>query len=204
MPDEKQYRLGYARVSTDDQNLDLQIEALTARGVPRDMIYTDRASTRSAKREGLTLLKKALRKGDKLVIWKMDRLGRDISELIQTADFLRARGVELEVITESFDTTTAHGRLFFHMIAAFAQYERDLIRERTVAGLRAAAAKGRKGGRQVKFTLELQERARQMLREGKSRREVATALDFHPSLISKYWPALFPVSQETKESENGE
>jgi DNA invertase Pin-like site-specific DNA recombinase len=149
--------LGYARVSKADgsQVLDLQKDALLAAGVTADQIYEDRASGRRDDRPGLAACLKALRAGDTLVLWKLDRLGRDLRHLINTVHDLTARGVGLKVLTgqgAAIDTTTPTGKLIFGIFAALAEYERELIAERTVAGLAAARARGRKGGRPFKMT----------------------------------------------------
>lgn len=134
---------GYARVSTDDQNLDMQIDALMNYGVERDRILTDKASGSTiAGRPGFTNAMRAMRPGAGLVVWRLDRLGRNLSELIFTADLLRKRGAQLISLNESLDTSTATGKLMFHLIGMFAQFERDLISERTKAGLAAAKARG--------------------------------------------------------------
>ena len=148
--------IGYARVSKADgsQSLDLQRDALVAAGVDVDGIYEDRASGAKEDRPGLEACLRALRDGDVLVVWKLDRLGRNLAHLVGTVQDLSDRGVGLRVIAgegAQIDTTTAGGRLVFGIFAALAEFERELIRERTVAGLKAARARGRKGGR--KFAL---------------------------------------------------
>ncbi len=137
--------VGYARVSTNDQNLDLQKDALEAAGCER--ILTDTASGAKAERPGLTNALKECRSGDTLVVWKLDRLGRSLPHLVETVRELMARGVGFKSLQESVDTTTSGGKLIFHIFASLAEFERDLIRERTNAGLSAARARGRKGGR---------------------------------------------------------
>jgi DNA invertase Pin-like site-specific DNA recombinase len=149
--------LGYARVSKADgsQVLDLQKDALLTAGVTAEQIYEDRASGRRDDRPGLAACLKALRAGDTLVLWKLDRLGRDLRHLINTVHDLTVRGVGLKVLTgqgAAIDTTTPTGKLIFGIFAALAEYERELIAERTVAGLAAARARGRKGGRPFKMT----------------------------------------------------
>ena len=148
--------IGYARVSKsgDAQNLDLQYDALTKAGVAKEAIYEDRASGRKDSRPGLDACLKALRQDDTLVVWKLDRLGRDLHHLVSVVQELTARGVGLRVLAgqgAQIDTATAAGRLVFGIFAALAEFERELIRERTLAGLEAARARGRKGGR--KFAL---------------------------------------------------
>ena len=148
--------LGYMRVSKADgsQTLDLQRDALLAAGVEAGRLYEDLASGRHDARPGLVACVKALQPGNTLVVWKLDRLGRDLKHLVTTVDDLRTRGVGFKVLTGAgaqIDTTTANGRLFFGVFAAFAEFERELIAERTRAGLAAARARGRKGGRPRKM-----------------------------------------------------
>ena len=150
--------IGYARVSKSDgsQVHDLQRDALAAVGVEPGHIYEDSASGRRDSRPGLDACVKALRPGDTLVVWKLDRLGRDLRHLVTLVDDLTKRGVGLKVLAgegASIDTGTANGRLIFGIFAALAEFERELIAERTRAGLAAARARGRHGGRPYKMTL---------------------------------------------------
>jgi DNA invertase Pin-like site-specific DNA recombinase len=149
--------IGYMRVSKADgtQTTDLQRDALVAVGVEPMQLYEDQASGRREDRPGLAACLKALREGDTLVVWKLDRLGRDLRHLINTVHDLTSRGVGLKVLTghgAAIDTTTAAGKLIFGIFAALAEFERELISERTVAGLVSARARGRKGGRPFKMT----------------------------------------------------
>lgn len=137
--------IGYARVSTTDQNLDLQRDALTNAGCTQ--VFTDMLSGAKADRPGLIEALSYIRQGDVLVVWKLDRLGRSLKQLIETVTILQQRGADLKSLSESIDTTTPGGKLIFHIFAALAEFERDLIRERTFAGLVAARARGRRGGR---------------------------------------------------------
>ncbi|WP_013325775.1 recombinase family protein [Gloeothece verrucosa] len=137
--------IGYARVSTDDQNLNLQRDALLSAGCTK--IYEDRLSGVKVARPGLQQALSVARSGDVLVIWRLDRLGRSLKDLIQTMETLEERGIELHSLSESITTTTSGGRLIFHLFGALAEFERNLIKERTSAGLKAARARGRKGGR---------------------------------------------------------
>lgn len=137
--------IGYARVSTQDQNLDLQRDALTQAGCEK--IYEEKVSGSRTERAELAWALEALREGDTLVVWKLDRLGRSLPHLVQTVRSLEERGVGFRSLQESLDTTTSGGKLVFHIFAALAEFERDIIRERTQAGLAAARARGRKGGR---------------------------------------------------------
>jgi len=138
-------QIGYARVSTGEQTLDLQRDALTAAGC--DRICTDTASGARAERPGLTGALDHLRAGDTLVVWRLDRLGRSLRHLIETITALEQRGIGFKSLTESIDTTSSGGKLIFHIFGALAEFERELIRERTRAGLTAARARGRTGGR---------------------------------------------------------
>lgn len=136
--------VGYARVSTQDQTLALQQDALNQAGCER--IFMDAASGAKADRPGLTEALAFGRPGDTLVVWRLDRLGRSIKQLIETMNGLQDRGVGFRSLNEQIDTTTSGGKLIFHVFAALAEFERDIIRERTQAGLSAARARGRKGG----------------------------------------------------------
>ena len=149
--------VGYMRVSKADgsQTLDLQRDALLAAGVEQHHIYEDHASGRTEARPGLDAVRKALREGDTLVVWKLDRLGRNLRDLINTVHELTQRGVGFKVLTghgASIDTTTPSGKLVFGIFAALAEFERELISERTKAGLVSARARGRKGGAPFKMT----------------------------------------------------
>ena len=149
--------IGYMRVSKTDgsQATDLQRDALVTAGVHPDHLYEDQATGRREDRPGLSACLKALRDGDTLVLWKLDRLGRDLRHLINTVHDLTARGVGLKVLTgqgAAIDTTTPAGKLVFGIFAALAEFERELISERTMAGLASARARGRKGGRPFKMT----------------------------------------------------
>ena len=138
-------KLGYARVSTKDQHLELQIDALTKAGCEK--IYQDIASGARTERPALNEMINHLRPGDVLVIWKLDRLGRSLNHLIGLVNDLMKKNIGLQSLHDPIDTTTAQGRLSFNLFASLAEFERDLIRERTQAGLSAARARGRNGGR---------------------------------------------------------
>lgn len=146
---------GYMRVSKADgsQVFDLQHDALIKEGVAPDKIWDDKASGSKDDRPQLAACLKALDEGDVLVIWRLDRLGRNLKHLIETVENLTKRGIGIKVLTGApVDTTTSQGKLMFTMFAALAEFERDVIRERTIAGLAAARARGRKGGRKTVFT----------------------------------------------------
>ncbi len=149
--------IGYVRISKSDgsQVCDLQTDALISAGVASDHIYEDQASGKKDGRPGLIACLKALRTSDVLVVWKLDRLGRDLRHLVNLVQELSDRGVGLKVLTghgADIDTTTASGKMVFGIFAALAEFERELIRERTMAGLESARARGRKGGRRFAMT----------------------------------------------------
>src|SRR5438477_7242237 len=143
--------IGYARVSTQDQTINLQKDALEKIGCSK--IFTDTISGATTERKGLDEALEFLREGDTLVVWKLDRLGRTLKHLIETVTDLSQRNISFKSLTESIDTTTSNGRLIFNIFASLAEFERDLIRERTKAGLQAARARGRVGGRPKAQTL---------------------------------------------------
>ncbi len=174
--------IGYARVSTAEQDLALQLDALNAAGTSR--IFEDRGiSGAKTERPGLTAALSFLREGDTMIVWKLDRLGRSMTHLLQTVAELEDRGVGFRSLTENIDTTTPTGRLVFHIFGALGQFERDLIRERTNAGLAAAAARGRKGGRPIVVTPEKIIRARQLMASGLNARETAARIKISKSAL---------------------
>jgi DNA invertase Pin-like site-specific DNA recombinase len=142
--------IGYARVSTQEQTLNLQLDALKNAGCVR--IFTDTASGARQERAGLAEALEYIREGDILVVWKLDRLGRSLQHLIDTITALNNRTIGFKSLTEHIDTTTSGGKLIFHIFGALAEFERDIIKERTKAGLEAARARGRKGGRRFVLT----------------------------------------------------
>ncbi|HZM58009.1 MAG TPA: recombinase family protein [Acidimicrobiales bacterium] len=152
--------IGYARVSTEDQNASLQQDALKQAGCLK--VFTDTASGSLANRPQLERMLDQLRPDDIVVVWRLDRLGRSLKNLIALVEELAEKGVGFRSLTESIDTTTANGKLFFSIIGALAEFERDLVRERTLAGLAAARARGRVGGRPPVMTPDKVKVARQM------------------------------------------
>ena len=142
-------RIGYVRVSTDDQNLHLQRDALEKAGC--QVIYEDKASGKNTERPELEACLKALRSGDTLVVWRLDRLGRSLGDLVKLVTTLEEQKIGFESLQEKIETTSASGKLVFHVFAALAEFERNLISERTRAGLKAARARGRLGGRKPKL-----------------------------------------------------
>jgi DNA invertase Pin-like site-specific DNA recombinase len=139
--------IGYARVSTNEQNLDLQRDALLTAGVSPKHLYTDKITGMKAERKGLEEALSHLREGDTFIVWRLDRLGRSLKHLIETVTALQQQNIAFKSITENIDTSTATGQLVFHLFGALAEFERNLIKERTRAGLEAARARGRTGGR---------------------------------------------------------
>jgi DNA invertase Pin-like site-specific DNA recombinase len=154
------YRYGYARVSTGKQDEAMQLDALTAAGC--DRIFTDRVSGTLEHRPGLDTMLEQLRPGDIVLVWRLDRLGRSLKHLLNTVSLLQERGVGFRSLNEDLDTTSPTGRLIFHVLASLSQFERDLTVERTQAGLLAARARGRVGGRPRVMTPEKLQMARSM------------------------------------------
>ena len=180
-------KIGYARVSTDDQKMDLQRDALTAAGCEK--VFTDTASGAKAERPGLADALAFARKGDSLVVWRLDRLGRSLPELVKIVGELEAVGVGFESTTERIETSTAAGRLVFHVFAALAEFERRLIVERTHAGLDAARARGRKGGRPA-LPPEKVAAIQAMAAGNRSVSEICKALKIGRSTLYKYAPGM--------------
>jgi DNA invertase Pin-like site-specific DNA recombinase len=167
--------IGYARVSTDEQNLGLQLDALRAAGCER--IEQDHGlSGSTTSRPGLDAALAALKPGDALVVWKIDRLGRSLAHLVQTIAELGSRGVGFRSLSDPIDTTNASGRLVLHIMCAMAEFERELIRERTTAGLAAAKRRGQRLGRRASLTPGQAEHARLLVAQGRSHREIGRIL----------------------------
>lgn len=180
--------IGYARVSTADQDLRLQKDALEKAGCER--LFEDEMTGTRADRPGLQQALSHLRAGDALVVWKLDRVGRSMKHLVQFVSELEERGIQFRSLTESIDTTTPMGTFFFHIMAALAQMERDLIAERTRAGLEAARARGKQGGRPRKITGDKLTHIRQLLEQGKQVQEIASLLGVDRSTIYRRLKAL--------------
>src|SRR5262245_52542745 len=180
--------VGYARVSTNDQTLDLQKDALTKAGCER--IFTDTASGAKSDRLGLGEALHFVRAGDNIIVWRLDRLGRSLQHLIETVAMLAQQRVGFKSLTENIDTSTGGGKLIFHVFGALAEFERDLIRERTQAGLVAARARGRVGGRPRGLSTQAEATAlaaETMYREGQlSVRQIAAKLNIAKSPIFVY------------------
>lgn len=179
--------IGYARVSTGDQNLDLQKNALVR--AECEQIFEDTASGKNARRQGLRRAIRRLKPGDSLVVWKLDRLGRSVRDLITLVSELQDKGIHFRSLTDSIDTSTPAGRFFFHVMSALAEMERELIVERTRAGLAAAREQGRVGGRRRVMTTEVVEQCRRMLGTGATRQQVADVTGVGVKTIYKYFPA---------------
>lgn len=179
--------IGYARVSTQDQNLDLQTEALTKVGCKK--IYNDKISGSRAERPGLTKALEMLREGDTLVVWKLDRLGRSVKNLVDLVGELHQQGIQFKSLTDAIDTGTPSGRFFFHVMASLAEMERELTVERTRAGLEVARQLGRKGGRRRQMTESKIESAKKLLSNGVPPRDVATNLGVSVPTLYRWIPA---------------
>jgi DNA invertase Pin-like site-specific DNA recombinase len=156
--------IGYARVSTHEQTINLQQDALNKAGCSK--LFTDTGSGAEAERKGLEDVLNYVRKGDFLVVWRLDRLGRSLPHLIATMTDLEERGIGFKSLTENIDATTSGGKLIFHIFGALAEFERNLIRERTQAGLTAARARGRKGGRPKALTYQRRSIAQELYDTG--------------------------------------
>jgi DNA invertase Pin-like site-specific DNA recombinase len=176
---------GYARVSTDEQNLDLQTDALTKAGC--EIVYCENGvSGVSRVRPELSRLLADLESGDHVVVWKLDRLGRSLQHLIQLINGFKDQGVDFSSVTDSIDTSTAGGRLTFHVMGAMAEFESAIISERTKAGMSAAKARGSHLGRPKGLSTEQVARAREWLDEGRTRREIARLLRVSPATLYRH------------------
>jgi len=173
--------IGYARVSTTDQNADLQTDALERAGCKR--IFTERLSGARADRPALREALATIRRGDTLVVWRLDRLARSVAHLIEIVQDLESGGAGFSSLTENIDTKSSGGKLVFHVFAALAEFERQLIRERTAAGLKAARDRGRVGGRPRVLTGEKLAAAKKLLKSGMSPRDVAAAVGVSPATL---------------------
>jgi DNA invertase Pin-like site-specific DNA recombinase len=179
--------IGYARVSTQDQNLELQREALIKAGCQK--VFEDKISGTRADRPGLSKVLEMLREDDTLVVWKLDRLGRSVKQLVDLVGELHKQGVQFKSLTDSIDTGTASGRFFFHVMASLAEMERELAVERTRAGLEVARKLGRKGGRKLKMTESKIESAKKLLSSGIPPKDVARNLGVSVPTLYRWIPA---------------
>lgn len=179
--------IGYARVSTSDQDTELQRVALKQSGCER--IFEEKASGAQRDRPQLQAAIEYAREGDTVVVWKLDRLARSLKQLIETVEGLEDRGIGFKVLTENLDTTTPGGKMIFHIFGALAEFERSLIRERTVAGLEAARANGQVGGRPRSLSDEDLNVARALLADNKlTVAQIATRLNTSPATLYRYLP----------------
>jgi DNA invertase Pin-like site-specific DNA recombinase len=176
--------IGYARVSTHEQTLNLQQDALTKAGCNK--IFTDTASGSKAERKGLEEALNYVRSSDTLVVWRLDRLGRSLPHLIATMTGLEERGIGFKSLTENIDTTTSGGKLIFHIFGALAEFERNLIRERTQAGLTAARARGKKGGRPTALTPRQRSIARELYEKHHPIAEICRTLKISKATLYRY------------------
>lgn len=188
-------KFGYARVSKDDQNLFLQIDALKEYGV--DEIYEEKVTGAKEKRSQLTELLGKLRAGDTLVIWRLDRLGRTVKQLLALAEDFEKKGIHFVSIVEQFDTSTAMGKFVFHMFCAIAQMERDVISERTKAGLEAARKRGRAGGRKPKEDKNIERALKMYYSNEYSIADILESTGLSKTTLYKY------VRDHNKENEGG-
>ena len=179
--------IGYARVSTQDQDIDLQIEALTKAGCKK--VFEDKISGSRAERPGLAKALEMLREGDTLVVWKLDRLGRSVKNLVGLVGELHKLDVQFKSLTDAIDTDTPSGRFFFHVMASLAEMERELTVERTRAGLEVARRLGRKGGRKRQMTDSKIESAKKLLASGVPPRDVAKNLGVSIPTLYRWIPA---------------
>lgn len=179
--------IGYARVSTQDQNLDLQIDALTKAGCKK--VFDDKISGSRAERPGLSKALEMLREGDTLVVWKLDRLGRSVKNLVDLVGELHKQNIQFKSLTDAIDTGTPSGRFFFHVMASLAEMERELTVERTRAGLEVARQLGRKGGRKRQMTDSKIESAKKLLANGVPPRDVAKNLGVSVPTLYRWIPA---------------
>jgi DNA invertase Pin-like site-specific DNA recombinase len=179
--------VGYARVSTQDQNPDLQLDALKAAGCER--VYVEKASGAQRDRPELKAALDYVRSGDTLVVWKLDRLARSLKQLIETVELLDQRQIGFRILTDSIDTTSAGGKLVFHIFASLAEFERAIIRERTRAGLEAARGRGRTGGRPPALNAKDVAAAKAMLADPNlTVEDVAKRLKVAPSTLYRHLP----------------
>ena len=179
--------IGYARVSTQDQNLEMQIEALNKAGCER--IFEDKISGSKVDRPGLNNMLSILRAWDAVIVWKLDRLGRSVKDLIEFVGNLEREKIQFKSLTDSIDTSTPTGRFFFHVMASFAQMERELTLERVYAGLANAREQGRVGGRPRSMTVSKLSSAQRLLDSGSSHAEVAEDLGLSLATLYRWIPA---------------
>jgi len=180
--------IGYARVSTEEQSLDMQIDALVKAGVPRANIAVEKISAAAQRRPELEAILDGLRESDVLVVWKMDRIARSLVDLLGKMDRINTSGASFKSLTEQLDTTTPGGRLIFHVLGALGEFERDLIVERTRAGVKAAQARGVRFGQPPKLTPAQRKKAQQMRNRGESIRAIASVFGVSHNTV-RNWTA---------------
>ena len=194
-------KIGYARISTPDQSLDLQRDALTAAGC--EQIFEDVASGAKDERRGLAEAIAYARDGDTLTVGKLDRLGRSLKHLIETVNQLQAKGIGFASVQENIDTTTSGGKLIFHVFGALAEFERELIRERTQAGLKAARARGKQGGRPPKMTAAQIDMAKRLMADPQiSIDRICQTMNISRSTLYRYCPSPFTQKARAKDKES--
>lgn len=191
--------IGYARVSTQDQNLNLQIEALNKAGCKKN--FNDKVSGVRAERPGLGKALEMLREGDTLVVWKLDRLGRSVKNLVDLVSDLHEKGIHFKSLTDAIDTSSPSGRFFFHVMASLAEMERELAIERTRAGLEVARQLGRKGGRKRQMTDSKIDSAKKLLANGIPPRDVAKNLGISVPTLYRWIPASSSARLESSFSQ---
>ncbi len=180
-------KFGYARVSTRDQSLDLQIDALAAAGVAADNIYSDRITGSAKSRPGLDALLGVLAPGDQLTIWRLDRLGRSISHIVKLVEDFRERDIALKSVSDGIDTSSGTvGMLVLHVLAAVSEMEREVTRERVIAGLEASKRRGIISGRRPSLNADRKSLMATMLREGKTHAQIARAFDISTRTVTRY------------------
>ncbi|EBJ3510303.1 recombinase family protein [Salmonella enterica] len=184
-------KIGYIRVSTNDQNTDLQRDALIR--AECEQIFDDKMSGTKANRPGLKCALKRLQTGDTLVVWKLDRLGRSVKNLVALISELHERGIHFQSLTDSIDTSTSMGRFFFHVMSALAEMERELIVERTNAGLAAARAQGRIGGRRPALSPDEIAQINRLVKNGHSRKQLAIIYGVSLSTVYKFSPVYVDI-----------
>lgn len=194
-------KIGYARVSTKHQNLQLQLDALSEAGC--DEIFTDTISSQKKMREGLNTALKYVRSGDTLVVWKLDRLCRSTKELIDISTKLDEKGVSLHSLTEQIDTSSPAGRMYFTVLGAIAQMEREIMKERIMAGMESAKKNGRSAGRK-KLDKNKIKSAKTLLEAGATYEEAANSLSIGLSTLYKYIPPSSLLSEDIEATENKE
>jgi DNA invertase Pin-like site-specific DNA recombinase len=191
--------IGYARISTQDQNLNLQQDALEKSGC--DRVFTDTISGSKSERMGLREAIDFMREGDSLVVWRLDRLGRSLKHLIQTVETLQSKGIGFRSLQENIDTTSGGGKLIFHIFCSLSEFERDVIRERTQAGLKAARARGRQGGRPPILDTKKVELVRAMYADlNKSPKDICDAFKISRTTLYRYVASMKPEKNLNKTS----